>query len=298
MPELSPTPTVDWLHFAQPAPWHDKPVAMNEGFWRALPIALGAHLLVFWIATGGLDGLLPVDLMGVPSSPQTSAFGDKAGEIDGIAAEVIDAAEFDKRFISFKPGRDVADAEAAPSAAAQTAAAQTSAAKAEPPPPTDQPELPPETGPGLATSALPAKTPNPQPDPQSKPKPNPQPQQALSDADIAELLAQSQDELQGSIVAEARPGGARLGETSLYVRGVLRQLKKAMPRRAGIKGIVVVQFVISDTGFAEAAQIVRGSGRPELDKRVLDSIVSAQFTAPSKETTKQERMFQITYHYE
>ena len=262
--------------------WRDIRAREDNGLQLGLPVAIGAHILVFWIAAGGLDGLLPVQIAGMPNAPPARAIGDKAGELDGVAAEVIDAAEFDKRYVSFKAGRDAADTEAT------IAATKSAAAKAVPQQAIDQPELPPDTGPGRQTSPTPAK-------PQD-PKPPAEP--ALSEADIAELLANSREELQGSVEAHAMPGSARLGEASPFVRGVIRLLKKNMPRATGIKGRVVVQFLVSDTGTIEAARVLRGSGRPELDRRVLDSVISAQFAVPGKETTMHERMFQITYHYD
>ena len=259
----------------------DLAAVSDRGFRVALPAALAAHVLCLWIAAGGLDGLWPVDLAASPGQSASSQIGDKAGEIDGVAAEVIDAAEFDKRYISFKAGRDAADSEAA-------VASQAVKPTAPPPPAVDQPELPPDTGPGLATATVPAK-------PQ---KSSPRPDSVLSDADIAELLETSQEELEGSVEATSMAGAARLGRASPYVRGVIRLLKKAMPKRVGAKGIVVVQFVVSDNGRVEIAQIIKSSGRAELDRKVLDSIHGTQFTVPNKGTNEQERNFQITYHYD
>ena len=57
-------------------------------------------------------------------------------------------------------------------------------------------------------------------------------------------------------------------------------------------------FATRDRCRGAVEKLARGSGRPELDRRVLDSVISAQFAVPSKETTMHERMFQITYHYD
>ncbi len=263
----------------------------DKRFFYALSVAIVAHFLTFGAATGAFDGLIP-EFLSPPSAQEAGAsepkpFGDEKGAIDGVAAEVIDADEFDKKYVSFKPGRDVADTEQAEQASKQTAV------KPEPLP--AEVESPVDKGPG--DDPLPAKK-TPEKPAEARPqKPQKPAESVLSEADIAELLADSTRDIQGGVTATARPGEAALGTASPYVRGVIRLLKQNMPKLPRLKGKVTVQLVVGLSGDLEGVRVFQSSGKPELDRMVIESIVATRFPKPTKDTTPRERMFQISYDY-
>ena len=99
------------------------------------------------------------------------------------------------------------------------------------------------------------------------------------------------------VVATARAGEAQLGTASPYVRGVIRLLKQNMPKLPRIRGKVVIQLVVSTAGELEGVRVFQSSGKPELDRLVVESIIATRFPKPAKDTTPRERMFQISYDY-
>lgn len=261
-------------------PGGDMP-APPDRFLMAVLAAFLLHLLSFWIAAGGPRALLQGFLPPPPASQKQ--IGDQAGSIEGISAEVIDAAEFDKKFVSFKSGRDAADSEAA--SASGSPVQQSKPAEKEP-------DARPEER--LETSALPVPPPQ-----QARKTERPQQTQepVFSAAEIERIVSGSVQEIQGVVVAIERAGEAKLGEASPYVRSVVRHLKETMPRKPGMRGTVTVQFLISPTGAVEAARIARSSGVAALDRLVLERIISTKFPAPGSTTSLQERKFQISYEY-
>ena len=136
-----------------------------------------------------------------------------------------------------------------------------------------------------------------QPAPPKPRKPDPAERPVLSQAEMAEMLASTMEDLQGGAVAVAAPGAARLGEASPFVRSVIRTLKQTMPRGLGVKGSVTIQLVVSDAGTVEAIRIVKSSGRPDLDRLVVERVGATRLVVPSKDTPMRERMLQITYDY-
>lgn len=271
MPETLLTPALDTR-------WGDA-TGMSDTLGRiAGACALLAHVLLIWVAAGGLDGFLAATPASQSRRPKP--IGDKAGVLDGVAAEIIDAAELDKRYIAFRAGKAAADSEVAAAAAKSQppAAAQLKTASIEPP-------LSPDRGEG--------GTPKP---PQLR-RIEPTEKPVLSEAEISELLASTMEDIQGGVLAVARPGGARLGEASPFTRGVIRILKQKMPRSNGLKGSVVVQLIVSETGQVEAIRLVSSSGKPALDRLVLETVGATRLIPPTPSTPPRERLFQITYDY-
>ena len=93
-------------------------------------------------------------------------------------------------------------------------------------------------------------------------------------------------------------GTARRGEASPFVREILRILKQAMPRPFGTTGRVIIQLIVSPNGEVEALRIAQSSGKPELDRMVLQSFRFAHRTPPTKDTKASDRFFNITYVFE
>jgi TonB family protein len=278
MTESSPANVLDTITPERETRWFDPEGQRDRRAVAALAVALAAHLLVAWILAGGASMLLAA-MFGVSAGKaHPKPIGDKAGVVDGIAAEVIDAAEFDKRYISYKAGRDRADNEARPAAPPPKSAPPETTASIEKP----VPDAPGEVADPSSRKAQARK---------------PAAREAFTEAEIEELLAASIEEITGGVSAIAAPGQARLGEASPFVRGVLRILKRSMPRKVSAKGVVVVHFLVGDTGAVEAIRIVRSSGHPGLDRAIVDSVRATRLTPPPPNTPPRERMFQIAYDY-
>jgi TonB family protein len=262
------------------ARWGDLRSDSPYFFFWTLATAFLVHILAFWIMIGGLEGLLP-GTFSARDRGREQHVGDAKGAVDGIAAEVIAAEEFEKRFISFDAGKDAADVKSQPNT---------------PPPEAEQ-------KPKEKASQSKELTPDAPGFEQGPSQPKPKESQAsnerqLSDDEIAEIMAMTSQQMQGVAAALSKPSQARLGETSPFVRGVIRILKQTMPQLVRKKGVVVVRFIVSDQGMAEAIQVVRSSGQPDLDQVVLQQIQSTRLLVPTKETSELDRLFQITYEYE
>ena len=272
-PENLRTPALDTR-------WDDTAIPNLGRVRLALSVALAVHLLVIWIAAGGLEALFVGQRGAAPKSAAPKPIGDLAGVLDGVAAEIIDAAELDKRYISFRAGRAAADSEAA-----------AAAAKSQPQPPSPPPsaiaEQPAKDIPGEGEQPAQPKT----------RKPEPSDRAVLTQAEMAELLASTMEDLQGGAVAVAAPGAARLGDASPFVRSVIRILKQTMPRGLGVKGSVTIQLVVSEAGTVEAIRVVKSSGRPDLDRLILERVGATRLAVPARDTPMRERMLQITYDY-
>lgn len=272
--------------------WHEAGRAHVAGLRRAIAAAVVVHLVIGTAMVGGFDGLLS-GLIGIERRTQ-NRIGDERGQIDGVAAEIIDAAEFNKRFVSFKPGNAEADADAAPKPPSQRAETQ----RAEPEPP-EQVVADLKPADGWAPSAQ--KGVPDRPDPPTKERPPEQrPQEAqppLTDAEARQLVEQTMEDLQGAQVSVSAPGAARLGEASPYVRSVIRTLKRNMPKPAGMKGDVVIQLVVGATGAVEGVRVVKSSGKPELDRFVSERVFKTRLAPPPPTASLRERAFQITYSY-
>lgn len=258
------------------ARWQIESRPAGKSVRLGLAAAALVHVLLIAVAAGGLD-LLLVQVFGLPAiSRPAKRAGDAAGVIDGVAAEVIDAAEFDRRYVSFKAGRDVADSKAAV------------ANRSQPPTPQLKPAIDEPLKDGWGDPASPPKP------PQTK---APADKTPLTEADVRELLASTMEDLQGGVVAIARPGAARQGEASPFVRAVIRLLKQSMPRSNGIRGSVGIQLVVSLAGTVEAIRVFQSSGRPDLDRLVLERVAATRLVPPAPDTPPRERMFQVTYDY-
>ncbi|MGE0700750.1 MAG: TonB family protein [Hyphomicrobiaceae bacterium] len=287
------------------ARWAAAEVASRRPLQAAAAAALALHLLAGAALMGGLDGLLAA--MGLPTLAQPKPIGDERGHLDGVAAEIVDAAELKQRYIAFEAGKAEAEAEArrppAQAEAPQAAAPEEKVedAKPEPAPEASKPEPAPLAAPLKSTTQ--ADKPKEKPAEKAAEKPAEKPPEkrvaetVMSDAEMRQLVEQTVEDIQSSLVSVSTPGAARLGEASPFVRAVIRTLKANMPRSQGLKGNVLVQLAIGDDGRIAAIRVVRSSGRPELDRLVVERVARTQLTPPPATATPRERVFQITYSY-
>ncbi len=304
----------DPLTLALDARWLDVSRVRDVGFRIALAVAVAGHLFFGVVLTGGLDGLLG-SVLG-PGREANRPIGDKKGEIDGVAAEVIDAEEFNKRYISYKAGKAEAESEAQQQKPTEKAEPQQ---EAKPEPKPEEPKPPEEQ----AAAEKPAdgwEQVQPKPTPAEKPKPSevkaqeekPKPEKpteekpreqtpaqrpVFSEAEMQQLVTQSVEDLQSALVSVSTPGAARLGEASPFVRSVIRTLKINMPKPPGMKGRVVLRLFIGPSGEIEALRVVGSSGRPELDRFVAERVVKTRLAPPPATASARERTFQISYEY-
>ena len=233
---------------------------------RRFSLAIAAAVFIHMLPVLAATGILVPSIFVPPPKPPGA--GDPAGVIDGVNVETIDAAEYDRRYLSFNAGRDAADTEPA----------ETTPSKAQPP-----------------QQAMPT--------PQVKP-PEPPPPEAnapgaapLTEADVAEILAATKLDMESFVQSTSKASIANQGQASEFVRAVLRKLKQTMPTPKGLRGILVIRLIVSETGDVEQVAVTQSSGRPELDKLVLERVRATRLVAPGKTTPARERFFQITYEY-
>lgn len=296
MTESSAATSDDPLIVARDERWHEAERAWGVGLRRAIAAAVAGHLFLGTAMVGGFDGLL-AGLIGMERRAERR-IGDERGVIDGVSAEVIDAAEFNKRYIAFKAGNAAADA----SAAAQQPSPAAEPQRVEPEAPSNEAValLKPADGWAASTQAVdPEQREKKTERPKTKERPAPDrpAQPSLTEAEARELVEQSIEDLQSALVSVSAPGAARLGEASPYVRGVIRTLKANMPKPAGMKGDVVIQLVVGVTGAVEGVRVVKSSGRPDLDRLVAERVYKTRLAAPPATASLRERAFQITYSY-
>lgn len=281
----------------------------RDPFWMALAATLSLHVLLLALMIGRAPDRI----------------GDNKGSLDGVAVELIDAADFDKRRSgTLSPGKDRVDGAPADGAAA-------------PQPATEQPS--PDIAPIPSTPPAPQQT-------QSEAKPE-KPKDALKeqpkakdrgkdvakqasldllvspiDPSISAPMKPSMDlEMKlpppgspgragsrGSAGAQdsaaekyldrrSKPAKAVFGELDAYTRSVNSAIERTKPVSPGVAGLVVVEFVISETGRLQDLRVTTSSGNPRLDDMVLLSVRKAQFQVPPVTATLRDRTFEVNYSY-
>ena len=276
----------------------------DDRFVIAIAVAMALHLLPAIVGVALVASGVEIDLR----SETEKRIGDPAGSRDGVNVEVIDAAEYQEKYLSFSAGKDKVDQEATIASRDQPKIEQQQADnKPEP----DKEKAEPESeqkeelkqdrqekvelreleAPGLAP---------PRPEPKAQPKAQPpQPRQrTLTEAEIAEILETAKQDFQSAAQMSSKAGAAALGNASPYVRAVLRKLKNSMPKSRGMRGTLVVRLVIGDDGGVLWVGIPRSSGNPDLDKLVAEAIRVTRFEVPTAGVPLNERKFEITYEYD
>ena len=286
----------------------------RDPFWTALAATLSLHALLLALLLG--------------RAPDRA--GDDNGSLDGVTVELIDAADFDKRrTASLAPGKDRLDSAPAEGGAAPEPATEQQPSPdiapipATPPAPQqkqaeDKPEKPPE---------------KPKEAPKEKPKEKDQGKDIAKQASLDVLASPIDPSLnapmkpsmdlemklpppgspgragsKGSAGAQdsqaeryldrrSKPAKAVFGELDAYTRSVNNAIERTKPVSPGISGLVVVEFVISETGRLQDLRVTTSSGRPKLDEMVLLSVWKAQFLVPPPTATLRDRTFEISYSY-
>jgi TonB family protein len=240
-------------------PWGGATIRDDRRLLLALAAAVALHLLPMLVATGAFG----------TGGAMRNQIGDPAGIKDNVNVEVIDATEFDRKYVSFTSGKDAADSTAAS-------------------PPPQQAPTPPQPQP----QAQPELTPTP-PEPPGELSPQPR----LSATDIAEIIEATKPDADGVIEMTGIASLANQGHASAFVRSVLRKLKQTMPKPNGIRGTVVIGIILSESGSIMWADVLQSSAQPALDRLVIERVRATQFEAPSKPIPPSERRFKISYEY-
>ncbi len=278
----------------------------------AVPVA-AAQERVFWIGLACASVLHAALLVEASRSASSRQMGEKGGRPDGISVELIDAADL-KAKNSFAeagapkgddaPARKAADeskadkgepkkqaeqkpaeqkpAEAKPAEPAETKTDALAPPQEKPAPPKIEMELKAPPSPfAVAPEAL-EKLPPPQgakpsePTPKAAPKPQKDARLKL-DFTMPELPTVPG----GSGAAMSRPAGyTRSGENDEFGRGVIRALRKTLPRPRDMRGRVTVRFLISPNGDLMEVQLLGSAGIPVLDQEVVFSVKQASFPFP------------------
>lgn len=256
----SAAPSDESLTAVPHEPWGGAEAKDDQRLLIAVAVALAIHLLPVVVAVATVA-------FGLGGSSASLGVGDPAGEKGGVNVEIINATEFDRRYVSFTDGKDSSDSEATTPTSRRSS-----------------PATPPES----QAPPVPAELPAPPP---SKPS-------QLSAADIAEILENARLDIEGEVQATSRASMANQGQASAFVKGVLRKLKQSMPKSNGIKGTVVIGIILSEGGTVDWVGVLRKSNSPNLDQLVLERVRTTKFEASGGHIPPQERKFQITYHYE
>lgn len=241
---------------------------------RALLVALLGSLALHLLPFVALVGAAFFDSGGGGASDDEHRLGDEKGKLDGVNVEIIDAREYDRRYMSHTDGQGAGNENAPPSQPAEN----------KPVPPEPKPEPKPEQQQASAAEAIP-------------PEPKPEAEGGLTRQEAEQLINSAVSDFQHVVEATSKASLAAYGSASPAIRAILRKLKSMMPKSPGVRGSVVVRIVLSDHGGVAAAGIMQSSGKPELDKRVLDSVRTALKPDPATNLAPKERLLQITYEY-
>jgi protein TonB len=290
--------------------------------------AAAAQDRVFWIGLACASVLHAALLVEASRSASLRQMGEKGGQPDGISVELIDAADL-KAKNSFAeagapkgaeaPQRKAIDKskadkaeqksadpaeqkppEAKPAEPAETKTAALAPPQEKPAPPKIEMELKAPSSPfALAPEALEKLPPPAQGAKPSEPAPKavPKPQK---DARLKlDFTMPDTPTIPGpGGAAMSRPAGyTRSGENDEFGRGVIRALRKTLPRPRDMRGRVTVRFLISPNGDLVEVQLLRSGGIPRLDQEVVFSVKQASFPFPPRNAPPVDRTFLVTYIY-
>lgn len=228
------------LAFAIALFFHILPVAVEAGLWRFVPGLAGAPL------------------------PKPERLGDPKGALDGVNVEIIDASEYDKRFVSFTNGRDAGLRDSVDAKKATPQQPQAEAPKEEPQPPEPNPEAP---------------------------------ASRLTQAEIEKILNSARSELEDFAEATSKASLAAQGNASPAMRAIMRKLKQTMPNSQGQTGILVVNILLNEDASVRSVTLGKSSGNSRLDQLVIDRVRSTPLGGAGVHLAPDERSLQITYEY-
>jgi TonB family protein len=256
----------------------------------------------FWLGLACAALVHAALIVGIGSS-SLRRMGEVGGRPDAINVELVDEADLRSEAPPVRPappGSAAQPPQPAPQPpqpaqpaqppepdAAPSAAAAAAAQAAIPPLEVEKPDWP----------ALTAAPPTPKKEGHAKKdaktaKPKPQAHLDLSlPSDLPAATAPP-----GASSVTRPPGVTRSGENDEFGRGVIRALRKTMPR-LDVTGRVTVRIVLSPRGDKADVRLVQSGGDKNFDFEVMFSVNQASFPFPPKGATVIDRTFLVTYIY-
>ena len=251
----------------------------------------------FWIGVACAALVHAALLIGVATSSPSRQVGELDASPEGIAVELVDAADLDSRntvaletppvstgSLAQQPQKQQPpqpQEEAEPSQAPE-------AASAPPPAPKNVDAI--EKAPEHPTLEPSKKQTNKAPPTKSASlqRPHDPLELSLPDAALAPM---------GRSAAFARPPNiTRSGENDEFGRGVIKALKRTMPASDRL-GQVTIRLFLSETGNLLEARLIRSGGDPIMDQNVVFAARQSSFPIPPAGATVADRTFLVTYIY-
>jgi TonB family protein len=256
----------------------------------------------FWIGVGCATLVHAMLFVGVNSSSSMRELGDLTGSQDGIAIEIVDAADLESRNSvampdSPPPATGSVQPQPQPKQPQQAQPEpQQKPAEAEAAPP---PEPAPPPVPALKKTTAVEKAPDQPtpPEPPKKPTPKTPPTKSASAPPLELSLPDSTFSPTAYSPGFARPPGiTKSGENDEFGRGVIRALRRTMPGSDRL-GQVTIRLLLSETGNIVEVRLMRSGGDPIMDQNVVFAAKQASFPIPPAGTTVADRTFLVTYVY-
>ena len=259
----------------------------------------------FWIGVACAALVHAVLLIGFMSSSSERRIGEPDASPEGIAVELVDAADLESRStvaadnpptstgsLAPPPQRQAPEPSQPPQPQEErTPAAEPEAQQAPPPAPKNPDAI--EKAPEHPTSE-----PQPHKKEMSKPAPTSKSAALQRPHDPLELsLPDAALAPAGRSAAFARPPNiTRSGENDEFGRGVIRALRRTMPGSDRL-GQVTIRLFLSETGNLLEARLIRSGGDPIMDQNVVFAAKQASFPIPPSGATVADRTFLVTYVY-
>lgn len=278
---------------------------------------------VSWIAASGAHVLV---LLALVSTPPVE-FGHGGSERDAISVSIVPASAIDARQAHVEATAQAAPSPIAPEAGENTATSEATPKKSAPPQEKTEQPPPEQAAPDtriaapeeLALEAVPDEAPEvgspPKPPEEIKvvsaePPPTPAPlEKPVEDAPREEAPTQPSPSARAAGGATAhgvapdqpsQPAAAAASPGAIHAYGTAVQMAllavdqreaKARVSASGAKGTVVIRLSIDDKGGLVRAEVVKSSGRPQLDDAALLLIRLAAFPPPPAGLTADQRSY-------
>jgi periplasmic protein TonB len=254
----------------------------------------------FWIGVACAAFVHAAVLIGVVSTSSERRIGEPNASPEGIAVELVDAADLESR-----------STVAADNPPASTGSLAPPPQKPSPEPARPQEDATPATEPEVQHAPPPApKNPDAIEKAPEHPTSEPHKKETSKAAPMSKSasLQRPHDPLElslpdaalapaGRSAAFARPPNiTRSGENDEFGRGVIRALRRTMPGSDRL-GQVTIRLFLSETGNLLEARLVRSGGDPIMDQNVVFAAKQASFPIPPSGATVADRTFLVTYVY-
>jgi len=254
----------------------------------------------FWIGVACAALVHAVLLIGVATSSNSRRLGEPDASPEGIAVELVDAADLESR--------STVAPDAAPASTGSLAQQPQRQQLPQPPQPAEEAEPSPAREPASAPPPAPKNVDAIEKAPEHPSLEPPKKQTNKAPPNKSASLQRPLDPLElslpdaalapaGRSAAFARPPNiTRSGENDEFGRGVIRALKRTMPGSDKL-GQVTIRLFLSETGNLLEARLVRSGGDPIMDQNVVFAAKQASFPIPPAGATVADRTFLVTYIY-